>query len=263
MITFLKKVSDMMTLWTTGWFPLGLWNEQNRGPQGRRDFEDTVKIYDSNQNAWDEFYQRIKMKPWSVFLINSGNHFLAAFLHLEVPQGAMDTDDDDKSYTYVKNVFIADPRPITSSSNLIFSRIRMILEREQFDVAADAKVKIDIPVQVDDFSCGIHTYVAVRTFMQRFHALYTTKNELSQPSLWKDWGKFTNVEEERGIMMGVCAAQAMKDKEYRARLALVPTSHVKNLKGTMVQAESWERRKARKRSAPKPSQAASSKRQKT
>ncbi|CAJ2502057.1 Uu.00g049100.m01.CDS01 [Anthostomella pinea] len=120
----------------------GMWNEID----GEEVFKDAL------ENAVDrgEFFTNIRAAKYSLWAINTGNHWKVIYLRLapSQPSGEYDT---------LVDLAIVDPQKSKELTAFVRERLFIILDTGGIDISAATQQKIRVPRQRDSFSCGLRT----------------------------------------------------------------------------------------------------------
>lgn len=184
--------------------------------------EETFQVTLKTLDVFDpDFFRRISTRQFTLWLINTGEHWVAIVLHVQDGQ--------------VVNYAINEPgrRPVLI--NLVDTRLRRLLNIGGITIvpAQDQMKDIWFPTQLDGFTCGLRTYEILRVMIERINERYHIHGiaDLYDDSLWNAMSGDFQPSKVRQLMMGIVACRAMKHQDYKARLSVTPRERIRGFKG--------------------------------
>ncbi|KAI3390925.1 hypothetical protein diail_8340, partial [Diaporthe ilicicola] len=184
--------------------------------------EETFQVTLSTLYVFDpDFFRRITNRQFTLWLINTGEHWVSILLHV---QGGQVVD-------YAINE--SGRRPFLI--HLIDNRLRRLLALGGVNILPTPGQRKDVwfPTQLDGFTCGLRAYEILRVMIERINERYHLHgvDDLYDDSLWDPMSGDFQPSKVRQLMMGICACRAMKHQDYRARLSVTPRERIRGFKG--------------------------------
>lgn len=187
-------------------------------PNSEETFQVTLKTLDVFDS---DFFRRISNRQFTLWLINTGEHWASIMLHV---QGGQVVD-------YAINE--SGRRPVLI--NLIDTRLRRLLAIGGIAIIPAQHQRKDIwfPTQLDGFTCGLRTYEILRVMIERINERYHLHgvDNLYDDSLWSAMSGDFQPSKVRQLMMGIVACRAMKHQDYKARISVTPREKIRGFKG--------------------------------
>ncbi|KAI1876932.1 uncharacterized protein JN550_001004 [Neoarthrinium moseri] len=198
--------------------PIGLWNEQEKGEEGERRFEQLMRyLLAENPNL---FY-RIKSNAWTIWPINTGNHWMVIILR-------MASNFRKKGSQTVAAAAILEPGHGLNWIKDVWRRVRRLLSCAGFTVRIQARRDVWFPAQRDHFSCGLRAVDLMRVFLQRIESALLLGN--GDEHVWENFSGNLQPDKVRALMIGICAVEAMRFihcGSARTRVGLLPCLKVR------------------------------------
>lgn len=187
-------------------------------PNSEEAFQVTLKTLD----VFDpDFFKRISDCQFTLWLINTGEHWASIVLHVEEGQ--------------VVHYAINESGRRPALINLVDNRLRRLLAIGGIAILpAQYQIKdIWFPTQLDGFTCGLRTYEILRVMIERINERYHLHgvDDLYDESLWDAMSGDFQPSKVRQLMMGIVACRAMKHQDYKARLSVTPREKIRGFKG--------------------------------
>lgn len=184
--------------------------------------EETLQVTLKTLEVFDpDFFRRISSRRFTLWLINTGEHWASIMLHV---QGGQVAD-------YAINESGRRPDLI----NHIDTRLRKLLALGGITILPAQHQIRDIwfPTQLDGFTCGLRTYEILRVMIERINERYHLHgvDNLYDNSLWDAMSGDFQPSKVRQLMMGIVACRAMKHQDYKARLSVTPREKIRGFKG--------------------------------
>lgn len=175
----------------------------------------TLEVFDP------DFFKRMSSRQFTLWLINTGEHWASIMLHLQGGQ--------------VADYAINESGRRLDHINLIDNRLRRLLAIGGITILPAQHQIRDIwfPTQLDGFTCGLRTYEALRVMIERINERYHLHgvDNLYDDSLWDAMSGDFQPSKVRQLMMGIVACRAMKHQDYKARLSVTPREKIRGFKG--------------------------------
>ncbi|KAI8956724.1 hypothetical protein F5Y11DRAFT_342142 [Daldinia sp. FL1419] len=185
-----------------------------------RAFEDVLA------RNYRRFFRGFKNTEYVLWPINvRGNHWELCLIRKQNPSGAVD------GWTSVVRVSIIDswedsrrgPRKL-----FVEDRLQKLLLKQNLTFAIDWRKEVSTARQPDSWSCGLRTFWAARQAMDRIVNMVRTGTYRYNENLWNDMGGWFNPDLVRWEMIGLNAYQAVKEMDYRARVAVELVNHTRD-----------------------------------
>lgn len=167
------------------------------------------------------FFGRISSRQFTLWLINTGEHWVSIVLHVQGGQ--------------IVNYAINEPGRRPEIIDRVDARLRHLLQIEGVTIVPERHEIKDIwfPTQLDGFTCGLRTYEILRVMLERINERYHLHgvDNMYDDSLWSPMSGDFQPNKVRQQMMGIVACRAMKHQDYKARLSVTPRERIRGFKG--------------------------------
>lgn len=187
-------------------------------PNSEETFQVALKTLDVFE---PDFFRRISSHRFTLWLINTGEHWVSIVLHVQAGQ--------------VVNYAINEPGRRPALINLVDSRLRRLLAIGGVAIVPTLNQIKDVwfPTQLDGFTCGLRIYEILRVMVERVNERYHLHgvDNLYDDSLWAPMSGDFQPSKVRQLMMGIVACRAMKHQDYKARLSVTPRERIRGFKG--------------------------------
>ncbi|KAI1453244.1 hypothetical protein F4805DRAFT_444440 [Annulohypoxylon moriforme] len=194
------------------------------GP-GSREFNNILA------GAYDRFFRPFRRTEYTLWPCNyNGNHWVLAVIR----KGK--ADENSNRWDQVLQVAVVDSwraEGAVARNQMITFRLRRILERIGFTVAAQCERPVWTNWQRDEWSCGLRTFWAAKQFINRIKELADNPHE---DFIWESLCWWFNPDQVRWEMIGLNAYEAVKAMGYRARVAVELTQNVLDDSGALQNA---------------------------
>lgn len=146
-------------------------------------------------------------------------------------------DTELMEWSHVEQIAVLEPFHKPEVMTMVCDRLaRWLQEAGGFTVAPAFKQAIWVPHQNDSTSCGPRAYWHAKQIFDRLLDLY--ERDMSyHPSLWDDLSGWFNEDFVRSEMIGRCAAAAVHEMDYKARIAV---EYVNRVRDISVTEEEWQ-----------------------
>ncbi|KAI0545579.1 hypothetical protein F4679DRAFT_457944 [Xylaria curta] len=162
---------------------------------------------------------RLKRTEYSIFpLCVNNNHWVLVVLHKsQVPSA---NDPSTREWSKIVQATVIDPQRSTVTVDFVHSTMRSwFTHAAGFTFAPDYVKNVWVPLQRDNNSCGPRAYWNAKQILDRLLELH--ENGLNyDASLWSEFSGWFNEGFVREEMRGRCAAAAVQEMEYGARVAV-------------------------------------------
>ncbi|KAH6657942.1 hypothetical protein BKA67DRAFT_673741 [Truncatella angustata] len=175
-------------------------------------------------NVDPQFFAHMKRRRYTIMPINTGDHWMTLFLHLEREAGVKRRE----GFTKVKSVTVIDPNQHVEMVGILERRVELLLESKGFTFAKGYQRRhIKTVLQKDMHSCGLHVYSTMKSLLHRVdHMVRREKVEYSE-TLWEPLHQKRFVAEKvRAKMRGICAEVFLKEHKGNVRAVFVETRGV-------------------------------------
>ncbi|KAI0487719.1 hypothetical protein F4859DRAFT_267674 [Xylaria cf. heliscus] len=163
--------------------------------------------------------RRLKAKEYYIGgVCCEGNHWVLVILHMN--QASNPDDASKKEWSRVVQAAVLDPYRSTSNTEFVHKTLREWMTRAgKFTFAPNYRKTVWVPLQRDGHSCGPRAYWHAKQLLDRLLELH--ENGVNyDPSLWGDLSGWFNESFVRDEMRGRCAAAAVREMDYNARVAV-------------------------------------------
>ncbi|KAI2463904.1 hypothetical protein F4781DRAFT_425989 [Annulohypoxylon bovei var. microspora] len=214
---------------------------------GEREFRNMLS------RPYPRFFNAFMQTEYSLWPLNYDDiHWELAVVH----KGK--TDETTGRWDRVLHIAIIDAwkdASGTERNQMISYRLRHILEKSGLTFAADCERVVWVPWQKDNWSCGLRVYWSAKQILDRL-ARDMAEGRSYDEQLWAPMGGWFNPDAVRWEMIGLNAYEAVKEMDYRARIAVELTDQAKNGAGKLQDAGDVMRPPARGSSGKKSSKKA-------
>ncbi|KAI0858054.1 hypothetical protein F4860DRAFT_327165 [Xylaria cubensis] len=162
---------------------------------------------------------RFKRTEYNIFpLCVNNNHWVLVVIHKnQVPSA---TDPSTKEWSRIVQAAVIDPQRSTATTDFVHSTMRRwFTEAAGFTFAPHYVKNVWVPYQRDNNSCGPRAYWNAKQILDRLLELH--ENGINyEASLWSELSGWFNEGFVREEMRGRCAAAAVREMDYFARVAV-------------------------------------------
>ncbi|KAI1750485.1 hypothetical protein F4782DRAFT_246367 [Xylaria castorea] len=163
--------------------------------------------------------KRFKENEYSIFpLCVNNNHWVLVVVHKNQVSSA--NDPSKKEWSRVVQAAVIDSYRSAAMADFVHSTLRKWLTSAAgFTFAPDYVKNVWVPLQHDQSSCGPRSYWHAKQILDRLLELH--ENGINYDgSLWTDLSGWFNEGFVRDEMIGRCAAAAVREMDYNARVAV-------------------------------------------
>lgn len=178
----------------------------------------------------------IRATEYSIFPVcTDDSHWVLVVIHKD--QRPSSADRTKMEWSHVAQIAVLDPFRESALMKMVCTRLGMWLRGAGgFTVAPDCEKTVWVPLQKDGTSCGPRAYWNAKQILDRLLDLH--ESDMSyHPSLWDDLSGWFNTDFVRLEMAGRCASAAVREMDYKARVAVECVDRVRKTDGSEAK---WE-----------------------
>ncbi|XXH02136.1 hypothetical protein Hte_008504 [Hypoxylon texense] len=195
---------------------------------------DTTTFNSAMAGGYDRVFRQFSRREYSLWPINVfGNHWELVIMRKE---GVANIKQGFGQYRRIIQMAVIDTWQTkrTERRRLVDGRLTAIFTSRGYQFAPECKRIVSVPVQNDGWSCGLRVFWEAKELMDRI-VLLDTYDE----SLWDAIDRYFNAHTVRWEMVGLNASRAVREMDYKARVAIELVNEVeeRDVRGEVVRSK--------------------------